>query len=206
MYLCIISWLQHVLKKKQPPAILWPISDKFNLLEQIRILFYFRLCFICDWICKSCPKLHKKWNPIYSWTLKLNSSTIQAHQAHSYKWPNLLLQMAFVDHNKPWKCTAGLVKPVNGIIKDVSGAKLLPTTISAYPAGLVCFYHLLLRHSTTACVLMEGITHLWLPSSQYPPPPTCPPLICDTCDITVAVKRLLKILCVSQLAGIDIKH
>ena len=25
-------------------------------------------CFICDWVCKNRPKMHKNWNPIYCWT------------------------------------------------------------------------------------------------------------------------------------------
>ena len=43
----------------------------------------------------------------------------------------LLSQMAF-----PHSCQImkGHVEPVNGISKDVYGAKLLPTTVSAYPA------------------------------------------------------------------------
>ena len=32
----------------------------------------------------------------------------------------------------PW-CTTGSVGPVNGINKDETGAKLLPTTVSTYP-------------------------------------------------------------------------
>ena len=34
---------------------------------------------------------------------------------------------------KPQKCITGSLGPVNGTNKDVSGARLLPTTISTYP-------------------------------------------------------------------------
>ena len=40
-------------------------------------------------------------------------------------------------------------------------------------------------HSTAVCVLMIALTRLWLPT---PLPPTHP-LICTSCDITVAVKK-----------------
>ena len=45
-------------------------------------------------------------------------------------------------------------------------------------------------------VLTEGITHLWLPTLPHHPPHPLPPthpLIHATRDITVAVKKLLKI-------------
>ena len=34
------------------------------------------------------------------------------------------------------------VEPVNGINKDVRGAKLQPTTVSAYPVDCDCLCHL----------------------------------------------------------------
>ena len=39
-------------------------------------------------------------------------------------------------------------------------------------------------HSTTVCVLMVALSHLWLPAY---------PFLCAIYDITVAVKKLLKI-------------
>ena len=42
-------------------------------------------------------------------------------------------------------------------------------------------------HTTAVCVLMVVVTCLWLPT--HPPPPSYP-LICATCDITVAVKKV----------------
>ena len=49
-------------------------------------------------------------------------------------------------------------------------------------------------HSTAVCLLMVGLTRLRLPThSRHPPPPPTPhPLIHTICDITVAVKKLLK--------------
>ena len=34
---------------------------------------------------------------------------------------------------RPLRCTTGPLGPVNGINKDVSGTRLLPTTLSTYP-------------------------------------------------------------------------
>ena len=85
------------------------------------------------------------------------------------------------------------VEPVNGIHKDVSGAILLPMTVSTYPVDWV---FLSLGHSTVVCVLMEGIIHLWLPthtpSSTINPTPLPPThsLLCAICDIKVTVKQV----------------
>ena len=45
--------------------------------------------------------------------------------------------MALLEPVKPRRCTTGPVEPVNGINKDVCGAKLQPTSVSAYPVLLV---------------------------------------------------------------------
>ena len=48
-------------------------------------------------------------------------------------------------------------------------------------------------YSTTVCVLMEGLTHLWLPTFPHhlPYPLSLSyPLIRAICDITVAVKKV----------------
>ena len=48
--------------------------------------------------------------------------------------------MAFVDPVKPQRYTIGSVKPVNGINKDISGARLLPMTISTYPVDCMSLF------------------------------------------------------------------
>ena len=45
---------------------------------------------------------------------------------------SLLSQTAFPIPVKLPRCTIGFVGPVNGINKDVTDAKLLPTTVSTY--------------------------------------------------------------------------
>ena len=44
-------------------------------------------------------------------------------------------------------------------------------------------------HTTAVCLLMVALTRLWLPTHPCHPPH---PLIHAICDITVAVKKLLK--------------
>ena len=81
-----------------------------------------------------------------------------------YRW-------LFADHVKPWKCTTKPVKPVNSIIKNVSGAKMLPTTVLAYhqPVDCVCFCHPL---KTQHCYLgTNGKYNLPL-TTHSPPVPT----------------------------------
>ena len=90
-------------------------------------------------------------------------------------------------------CTTELVKAANNINEDMCGAKLLPTTVSAYPVN--CVFSVTDRHSTAAFVQMEGITHLWLSAFHHHPyylshPPTP---YHATCDITYGAKKLLKI-------------
>ena len=48
--------------------------------------------------------------------------------------------MAFVDPAKPQRYTIGSVEPVNGINKDVNGARLLLMTISAYPVDCMSLF------------------------------------------------------------------
>ena len=60
---------------------------------------------------------------------------------HYPETPHTLLYIAksafideiFDDTVKPPRCTVGSVEPVNGINKDVSDARLLPTTVLTYP-------------------------------------------------------------------------
>ena len=44
---------------------------------------------------------------------------------------------------RPLRCTTGSLGPVNGINKDVSGTRLLPTTVSTYPMDLSLFLSLI---------------------------------------------------------------
>ena len=60
---------------------------------------------------------------------------------------------------RPLKYTTGSLGPVNGINKDVSSIRLLPTTVLTYPMDWVCLCHL---HKTKHC---------WVcPSERYNPP------------------------------------
>ena len=88
---------------------------------------------------------------------------------------------------RPLRCTTGSLGPVNGINKDVSSTRLLPTTVSTYPVNWICFCHLL---KTQYCCLCP-ITHLQLPTCPTLFPPTHPPLQRAISDITVAEKKLL---------------
>ena len=103
--------------------------------------------------------------------------------------------MAFFESVKPQRCTTGPVEPLNGINKDVCGAKLQPTTVLAYPVDCDCLYHLLVTHH--CCMCPNG--SLNPPSASHlppPPPASLPPtlpLIHAIGDITVTVKKLLKI-------------
>ena len=137
---------------------------------------------MCDQICKNQSKLHRNWNPFYCWILKLNSCTNQKRLTHWYRWPSLLSQTAFAIPVRPLRCTTGPLGPVNGINKDVSGTRLLAYDCLDLSHGFslqsvsVTYW----RHSTAACVLVEGITHLRLPTCPHHPshpPPTCPPPI-----------------------------
>ena len=45
------------------------------------------------------PQRHKRWNPIYCRLLNLHSCTTWKYQTHCYRWPSLLLLMAYC-----WPC------------------------------------------------------------------------------------------------------
>ena len=64
------------------------------------------------------------------------------------------------------------VIPVNGTNKDVCGAKLQPTTVSAYPVDCNCLRHLLNTHY--CCLCLNGSYNP--PSASHPPPPPPTPL------------------------------
>ena len=65
--------------------------------------------------------------------------------------------------------------PQNGINRDMCGAKLPPTTVSAYSV-IVTACATYWTYSTAVCVLMilVALTRLWLPTPPIRPPPyTC---------------------------------
>ena len=96
----------------------------------------------------------------------------------------------FADPVKSQRYTTGSVEPANGINKDVIGATLLPMIVLTYPIDWVCFCHLL---KTQHCCLCP-IGRYNLPLATHPPQPLPPiPLLRAICDITVTVKKLLKI-------------
>ena len=77
------------------------------------------------------------------------------------------------------------MEPVGGINKDMCGAKLLQTTVSAYAVNCICFFHLLKTQHCSLCPC--GMYNLPL-AAHPPPPPTTHPLIHIIRDIKVAVK------------------
>ena len=101
-------------------------------------------------------------------TLKLHSSTIQTYQAYNYRWPSLLSQIAFC-----WSCQTikvycnRVVKLVNGINKNVCGAKLNSANNCL---GLSCGWCLFLR--TQHCCLCPNERYNLLLAAHPPLPPT----------------------------------
>ena len=149
---------------------------------------------ICDCLCENRPYWHNNWNPFYGLTLKLHSPTVRAHQTHGGRYPSLLSKRAFLEPVTPWTCITGPLEPLDGTNKDVCGAKLSPTTVSAYPVDCGCLCHLL--DTLYCCVSLNGRVNP--PSASQPPPPTpaaplpppAHPLIQAICDITVTVKKI----------------
>ena len=135
---------------------------------------------LATWICKNLPQWHKNWNLIHSYRCNINATL---HWLQDYlDTPNIAMTInsqvyfhrwLFADPVKPWRQITGPMEPVNGSNKDMCGAKLLKTTVSAYPVGYVCSVTYW-RHSTTAGVLMEGTTHLQLPTLPHHPPHPAP--------------------------------
>ena len=110
----------------------------------------------------------------WTYTLVLPKLMAIDRQVFFYRW-------FFVDPVKPWRCTIGSVRPVNGIIMDVSGDRLLLTTVLTYPADSVCSYHLLkIQHCV--CIIIKGIICLWLPTHLpiQPPHPILPSILLST--------------------------
>ena len=108
----------------------------------------------------------------------------------------------FANPVKPQRYTTETVRPLDGINKDVGGAKLLLTATSVYPVHCACFCLLLKRQHHCLCPNRSCNP----PSASHPPPPPPYPLIHATHDITVTVKRLLKSSSVSQLTEIAKRH
>ena len=90
----------------------------------------------------------------------------------------------FADPVKPQRCTTEPVRPLDGINKDVGGAKLLLTTTSVYPVDCTCICPLL--KTQHHCLCPNGRCN---PPSASHPPPAALPLIHAIPDITVAVKK-----------------
>ena len=99
----------------------------------------------------------------------------------------------FANPVKSYRYTTEPVRPLDGINKDVGGDKLLLTTTSVHPVDCACFCPLL--KTQHHCLCPNGSCNL--PSASHPPPPPPSPpthhLIYTICDITVTVKKLLKI-------------
>ena len=114
----------------------------------------------------------------------IDSSQLSRHtkNMHGFRWPNLLLQMVFCQPCQTMKVHCRGCRPVNSIIKDVSGAKLLPMTVLAYPMNCVCFCHILMIQH---CCLCPNGRYLQLSTHIHYPPP-----LCTTCGVTVAVKKV----------------
>ena len=103
--------------------------------------------------------------------------------------------MAIFEPIKPCRCTTGPVEPVNGINKDVCGAKLQPMTVSAFPVDCDLLCHLL-DTQYRFHVLMEALTHLQLPTLPHHlphPPPTHPLIYMPFVILQSLWKQLLKI-------------
>ena len=95
----------------------------------------------------------------------------------------------FADPVKPQRCTTEPVRPLDGINKDVGGAKLMLMTTSVYPVDCACICPLL--KTQHHCLCPNGRCNL--PSASHPPPlPQAPPtpFIHAIPDITVTVKKV----------------
>ena len=147
---------------------------------------------ICDWIYENHPYRHKKWNPIYCWlltyTLALpkNTKHIAIDSQVCFHWRLIANPV-----KPPW-CNTGSVGPVYGTNTDVTGARLLPTTVSTCPVDWVPFCQSL--KTQHCCMCPYGSFNL--PPATHPPlhpphplPPTHP-LYHAIPDITVAVKKV----------------
>ena len=71
----------------------------------------------------------------------------------------------FVNPVKPQRCTTEPVRPLDGINKDVGGAKLLLTVTSVYPVDCICICPLL--KTQHHCMCSNGSCNP--PSASHPP-------------------------------------
>ena len=89
----------------------------------------------------------------------------------------------FADPVKPQRCTTEPVRPLDGINKDVCGAKLLLTTTSVYPVDCTCI-----------CPLLKTQHHCLCPNGRCNPlsasHPPAHPLIHAIPDITATVNKV----------------
>ena len=89
----------------------------------------------------------------------------------------------FANPVKPQRCTTEPVRPLDGINKDVGGAKLLLMTTSAYRVDCACI-----------CPLLKTQHHCLCPNGRCNPPsaslPPTHPLIHAIPHITVTVKKV----------------
>ena len=101
----------------------------------------------------------------YSLTLVLARTALHMAiygQVCFHRWP-------FVIPVRSTRCTTDSLGPVNDINKDMSGTRLLPTTVSTYPVDWVCFCHLL--KTQHCCLCPSGrYTRLRLPTCLHHPP------------------------------------
>ena len=91
-----------------------------------------------------------------------------------------LYRRPFADPVKSQWCTTESVRPLDGINKDVGGAKLLVTTTSVYPVDCACI-----------CPLLKTQHHCLCPNRRCNQPlASHPPLIHAIPDITVTLKTV----------------
>ena len=104
-----------------------------------------------------------------------HACTIQRHQALETRWPDLLLQAAFLRSVKPRGCISWPLWPLRGINKTGWGAKLILTADLAYPVSYASLGHLLMAQhcpsSLNICFnLPTAPHHPPKPASPSPPP------------------------------------
>ena len=126
---------------------------------------------ISDWIFKKCPKLLIADHYTYTLVLPRNTKQNMAidGQVCFHRW-------LFANPVKPPRRATGSMDPVNDINKDVSDARLQPTTVLSYPVDRICFCHLL--KTQHCCLYPNGRYNLplatHLPQPPISPLPTCP--------------------------------
>ena len=95
--------------------------------------------------------------------LKLHSSTIHTHQIYGYRWQIFVQGELFADPVKLWWCITAFVEPVNKINSMCTVPNcsqwLSQPILWIVSVSVTCW-----RLRTVACVLMEIITYLWMPT------------------------------------------